>query len=122
LGWRVSGATLRHPCRANSRQTTEAATGRPKRCASAARIGERTSSPASWACSAYGARNSASCSTLSSALRRPTPAGPRRLWLYRLAKALLESWDSRPTDAQDGSGLLQSGRRQGRKQHRLRGA
>ena len=33
LGWRVSGATLRHPCRANSRHTTEAATGRPRRCA-----------------------------------------------------------------------------------------
>ena len=79
LGWRVSGASLRHPCRANSRHTTEAATGRPKRCASAARIGDRTSSPASLACSAHGAKNSASCSTLSSALRRP-PQGGRVAW------------------------------------------
>ena len=43
LGWRVSGAILRHPCWANSRHTTEAATGRPRRCANAARIGESTS-------------------------------------------------------------------------------
>ena len=71
LGWRVSGATLRQPCRANSRHTTEAATGRPKRCAKAARIGESTSTPASLACSAHGAKNCFSCSILSSALRRP---------------------------------------------------
>ena len=75
LGWRVSGAILRHPCRANSRHTTEAATGRPRRCANAARIGESTSTPASLACSAQGAKNCVSCSMLSSALRRPPQRG-----------------------------------------------
>ena len=71
FGCFVSGATFRQPCRASNRQTTDAFTGWPTRCASAARIGERTNKPASWACSAQGFRNSISSCGVRSDFRRP---------------------------------------------------
>lgn len=71
FGWRVSGATLRQPCRARSRYATEAATGRPNRCAKAARKTDMTNTPPRSACSAQGARNARSSSTLVSTFRRP---------------------------------------------------
>ena len=71
FGCFVSGATFRQPCRANNRQTTEALTGWPTRCARAARMGERTNKPASRACSAHGFKKSISSCGLSSDFRRP---------------------------------------------------
>jgi hypothetical protein len=72
LGWRVSGATLRHPCRANRRYTTEAATFfRPSVSARAARSGDTTNTPALRACSAQGARNAFSASSVMMARLRP---------------------------------------------------
>ena len=71
FGCLVSGATFRQLCRANNRQTTEAFTGCPIRCARADLIGERTIKPASWACSAHGFRKSTSSSDVSNDFRRP---------------------------------------------------
>src|SRR5882724_6750264 len=71
FGCFVSGATFRHPCRDNNRQTTEAFTGWPTRCAKAARIGERTNRPASRAWSAQGFRKSTSSWAVSSDFRLP---------------------------------------------------
>ena len=71
LGCRVSGATFRQPCRARNRYTTELATGRPNRCAKAARMGETTSTPPALACSAHGCRKARSASESRRARRRP---------------------------------------------------
>ena len=71
FGCLVSGATFRHPCRDNNRQTTEAFTGWPTRRARAARIGERTKRPAARACSAQGFRKSTSSCGVRSDFRLP---------------------------------------------------
>ncbi len=71
FGCLVSGATLRQSWRANIRYTTEAATGRPNFCASAARIGATTNiSPVVDACS-QGSKKRRSSSGVSDSLRRP---------------------------------------------------
>ena len=98
LGWRVSGATLRHPCRANSRHTTEAATARPNRCASAARIGDSTSSPASWPA---GPRRQELCCGLGAQQRLALAPHRGRVALdrtdWRKRAAVVELWpDRRP--------------------------
>lgn len=60
-------ARVRDLCRANSRPTTEAATGRPKRCASAARIGDRKQDEPSRLLGPLGPRGEAPTATQSSA-------------------------------------------------------
>ena len=75
FGCRVSGATLRQPCRANRRYTTEAATGRPNFCANAARSGETTRIPPSLEACTQGARKRSSSSSSSEARRRPPQFG-----------------------------------------------
>src|SRR6267143_3785001 len=71
LGCRVSGATFRHPWRANKRYTTEGATFRPSLSASAARKGETTNTPALRADSTQGDRKAFSSSQLIRDRRRP---------------------------------------------------
>src|SRR3990172_1309735 len=100
LGCWVSGATLRHPCRASKRYTTEGATFlRPSRSARAARNGETTSTPACRAGSSQGARKACSSSQVSNARRRPPHffRGTEGAWTPRRNCCCSRCTEARPT-------------------------
>lgn len=80
LGCRVSGVTLRQPCRASSLCTVDFGTLWPTRSSSAKWMGGITSTPPVSACATQGSRNDYSSSMLISARCRPPRRSPSVIW------------------------------------------